>query len=525
MTARTLRGAWIVATAAVAMVVLARSGISQPPAEVAAKPMVVADIHNASASIAECKACHSGPDERGVRDFKNKFKSHEFIRLDESVIWEENDPHGKAFAVLDPTANPIAKIMQKSLEFGNPEYRVQNDVRCLTCHATDMKPTQKTGKLATDFARNNDVGVGCLGCHGVGAEWQVAHYKSDPTGKNEIPWRSMTPKVKEEKGQRNLRDPLAKAEMCASCHVGNPDEGKVVTHEMYAAGHPPLPPFELASFIEGQPKHWNNPSKTPYLVALAKNKPTDAYDLFQYRTETIDNYTARHIAAGAMASMQAEMKLLHADASERTKNPSHMLDFARFDCYACHHDLKIPSDRQERGYEGAPGRPPLKAWVSALPAVIAANAGQGTAFDEKWGAVKKASLAKPFGDTAEVLKASSEMIAWYKPNGKEFMYSTEATTALRGEIEKAIADKKWRGDTEAIMHLTWAYRSLRSSTKDEAKLDPLGVFLPQNVRELSKEQMDKKVPVTAGEVLADRQKKFAAFDWTKFQEEFGKLTK
>ena len=128
MTARTLRGAWIVATAAVAMVVLARSGISQPPAEVAAKPMVVADIHNASASIAECKACHSGPDERGVRDFKNKFKSHEFIRLDESVIWEENDPHGKAFAVLDPTANPIAKIMQKSLEFGNPEYRVQNDV-------------------------------------------------------------------------------------------------------------------------------------------------------------------------------------------------------------------------------------------------------------------------------------------------------------------------------------------------------------------------------------------------------------
>ena len=62
----------------------------------------------------------------------------------------------------------------------------------------------------------------------------------------------------------DLWDPVRRAETCASCHVGNHDEGKVVTHAMYAAGHPPLPGFETATFGDLEPRHWQYLSeKTP----------------------------------------------------------------------------------------------------------------------------------------------------------------------------------------------------------------------------------------------------------------------
>ena len=38
------------------------------------------------------------------------------------------------------------------------------------------------------------------------------------------------------------------AEVCLSCHVGNAQQGKVVTHEMFAAGHPPISGFEIETF-------------------------------------------------------------------------------------------------------------------------------------------------------------------------------------------------------------------------------------------------------------------------------------
>jgi hypothetical protein len=38
-------------------------------------------------------------------------------------------------------------------------------------------------------------------------------------------------------------------ERCTSCHVGREADGRFVTHEMYAAGHPPLPPLEILKTI------------------------------------------------------------------------------------------------------------------------------------------------------------------------------------------------------------------------------------------------------------------------------------
>ena len=56
----------------------------------------------------------------------------------------------------------------------------------------------------------------------------------------------------------DLWDPVTRGKKCVSCHIGNPDpeEEKVVTHAMYAAGHPPLPGIEVATFSDAQPRHW-----------------------------------------------------------------------------------------------------------------------------------------------------------------------------------------------------------------------------------------------------------------------------
>ena len=42
----------------------------------------------------------------------------------------------------------------------------------------------------------------------------------------------------------------SRAKLCSACHVGNVEDGKLVTHEMYAAGHPPLPGIEIVAFCD-----------------------------------------------------------------------------------------------------------------------------------------------------------------------------------------------------------------------------------------------------------------------------------
>ena len=54
----------------------------------------------------------------------------------------------------------------------------------------------------------------------------------------------------------DLWDPIVRVRTCVSCHVGNVEQGKVLTHAMYAAGHPPLPGIEASTFAAAMPNHW-----------------------------------------------------------------------------------------------------------------------------------------------------------------------------------------------------------------------------------------------------------------------------
>jgi hypothetical protein len=528
MATRTIRGGFPLRLALAAALGLAFVSVSS------------AQVPGTQADVGACVACHYGAEQPGAQRFVKNNRSHEFIKLNESMTWDSQDPHQLAYEVLKPEKNPVAKKMQELLGRDDPNYKVTTDYRCLTCHATDLKPTSKEPRNTKEFVTQG-VGVGCAACHGVTEKWQTVHYlgetipdKADD-GKEfaYFKWRTETPDHKWAAGMRNLRDPHAKADLCASCHVGNPDENKVVTHEIYAAGHPPLPPLELVTFMNGEPRHWGYPSELKFLRDFAKKNPEKAWEIFRFKPADKDNYLARHVAAGAISSLKAEMNLL---AAESKNNEG--LDYARFDCYSCHHDLKYPSARQVRGYEGrVPGRPPLKAWVAMLPSTVVAHAGtlaptvkaESDKFPAAWAAVAKAATSSPFayGKGAEVAEKAKALVAWTTDFNKAVdaaNYSDTAADALLADIGKALASPAALGDTEAAMHLSWAYRSLAvARKKDVTKWDgEIGKHLPVEIR--SKAAIDaSKTPLPAGKFLPDRLKQFANFDPKAFAASMAKL--
>jgi hypothetical protein len=208
----------------------------------------------------------------------------------------------------------------------------------------------------------------------------------------------------------DLWDPVTRAEKCASCHVGNADEQKVVTHAMYAAGHPPLPALEVATFSDAQPRHWQ------YL----REKPPAVQEKLGFKTLKPEQ-TELAVVSGIVVFRES-MKLFAAQARNNglIKEPeTSWPDFARFDCYACHHDLQIPSWRQARGYGGrAPGRPLTPAWPTALVRlgmVVADPTGQAgfdTQFVKTLGAFQKTTSWRPFGDPKQSADAAAACADW-----------------------------------------------------------------------------------------------------------------
>src|SRR5262249_36585052 len=155
-------------------------------------------------------------------------------------------------------------------------------------------------------------------------------------------WRGQSRKAKESKyGMTDLWDPIRRTEVCASCHVGNAKEGKVVTHEMYAAGHPPLPSFEIATFGDGMPRHWQ----------LLAQKSKTAQELLQYDPRELEQ--TKLVLISGIQCFRDSMRLLAAQA-KKSAEEKQGIDLAQLDCAACHHDLIRPSWRQERGYKGKP---------------------------------------------------------------------------------------------------------------------------------------------------------------------------
>ena len=423
----------------------------------------------AVAGVIGCADCHSEPSKLRVQQGVTKY-----VSLNEYTHWDKRDKHAGAVrnffqhyqesvdAGETPQLTPRVAEMTRLLGWGD----LTKDQRCLSCHAN----WQQNQPKLDDF--NLSLGVNCESCHGPSERWIAPHQKSD--------WRVLPAAEKEKLGMINVRSPIQRAEQCVSCHVGNVAEGKVLTHEMYVAGHPPLPGIEVETFAEHMPPHWRYPEEKTELpnrekiFAAAGLRPDE-----KHRTKSV--------LVGAAVTLSAAVNLLgRIDAAG-------VADFAQFDCASCHHELRDPSWRQRR-IGTRPGRPQLPVWATALlelaihhstaddPAERKRLRGE---FRSKLTALEAAYAASPLGDSPAVATARDQLVSWLDAlalrleEPKQPIYGPAACQKLLEDLwalTQQGPDGERRGqalDYESARQLAWAlltiYKDVHLEPKDPSQ--------------------------------------------------------
>jgi len=351
---------------------------------------------------------------------KVNLHKEQWVRYTEFATWQKDDKHNQAFAIL---LNDRSKKMGKILGT-----EVERDKRCLACHTgypvNKMPPDEKGKSESLVSAKILDeieitFGVTCEGCHGPsqgtrGMEkkgWLGPHQEPDS-------WRFLAPETKRKDfGFWDVRSPASRTRICASCHIGSVELGRVVTHEMYAAGHPPLPGFEVESFIHQMPVHWNPfVNKSNEVVErFVKNTKDPLYADGQYKKENLHRTSA--LLIGALVSASEYFRLIGDLNDPKGKEPAtgtRWPELALFDCYACHHELKGPSWRQVRKPPaGIPGRPFLQEWNTVLVDVALSQLGDAPAtYKKKYDAIRDALNKQPFGNRDLLKKSTLDAADW-----------------------------------------------------------------------------------------------------------------
>ncbi|MDZ4780198.1 MAG: multiheme c-type cytochrome [Planctomycetia bacterium] len=223
----------------------------------------------------------------------------------EYTTWISRDSHSRAYSVL---FNETSLQMARQLAGGDASRALppHEDRRCLACHAPTGPDSERSPQLVGD-------GVGCEACHGAADKWASAH--------STIDWKSLAPAEKATKrkqlGMTDTRDVLVRTQQCVRCHVG---EGEAdVTHDLIAAGHPRLS-FEMGTFHDQMPKHWSHE---------AERSADRAFE-------------AKLWVVGQLTAAAAHFELIAARAERGNR-----IEFANYDCYACHHELRARGTRPQ----------------------------------------------------------------------------------------------------------------------------------------------------------------------------------
>ncbi len=401
-----------------------------------------ASLH-AFVGSAGCQSCHSVPNPYGQEI------PQDFVLLDEYRKFHESDKHAHAFTLLTDKAESKLGV-QICEQLGIAD--VAQAPQCLSCHANwHYKEGFKRPGLY-------DKGVTCEACHGAAKDWIDPH-------KNAKEWRPKTAEEKLALGMIEVRNPVDRAKQCFSCHIGNAAEGKVVTHDMYAAGHPPLPGIEVETFAESMPSHWRNLKekgefafKDKYLTANFRKKPEEAMaDLPRFK----------NVVFGGVIALRESVNLVATQAQTEEKS---WPELAVFDCAACHHELRIPSWRQHRASNSRfkPGRPQSTLWPSALVKLGVAVSAKGNAdtakatHDQLAAALADYRAAldeKPFGEPAAMRAAADKVIAVIDGVAK----TLETITFDKAAAEKSLEVLTTLGpdespDFHSARQMAWAYQ-------------------------------------------------------------------
>lgn len=432
----------------------------------------------------------------------------------EYLTWSQEDKHSLAYRVL---LGERAKNMGKALGYKVP---VSEHEGCLSCHSVVIKD----GKLAHKSFKREE-GVTCVVCHGAYEDWYNPHSSYLQREK----WRDLSREAKERQfGMTDLWTPYKRAGLCVSCHIGDfksTEPKRFLTHQMYAAGHPPLPSFEAASFSRQMPMHWQ------YL----RDKPEEVKKLLRYKEGELER--TKLILVGAAASLRESMSLLEQQAAECVKDPKpdkRTLDWANFDCYACHHELKTPSWRQARGYLGKPGRVPMRTWPAVLIKLAIRQVANddneaktmATDFEMKWRHLQTAFDDRPFGDPAKIAPAAHSLAEWADALAKRVdkkPCGEDAARRLLVHLPTLYANGT--PDYDSARQIAWAFQVMYEELKPQ-----LGDTGPQIGKLLETLGRELKLDLPSGrqrditEELRDGLKRLNSYDPDKFREAIRTLT-
>jgi hypothetical protein len=335
------------------------------------------------------------------------------VEQSEYSTWIVHDRHARAYeALLSERGQRIAKNLEP---FGYKP--AEQEPRCLACHAT---PQTALGQDEHSVKLRSD-GVGCEACHGPanGAKpWLEAHVMGG--------WRKKTDEERKaiyhEHGMTDLSDPLVQAKTCVGCHVGAPAgdglPARDLNHDLMAAGHPRLL-FELSAYQQNLPPHWR----------------ADKYKMSDPHRE------ARLWAAGQVETARAALDLL---ADRARGDEKSWPEFAEYDCFACHTNLRPGNVSWRLGRKDLDrrrGALPYSVWHStALPILDSSTA---SAFKDLGTAMAQASP-----DRAKVKQLAED--AKKKVDG--------LAKQVQGKFDEATLKKMTQALTElkpAPTDLTW----------------------------------------------------------------------
>jgi hypothetical protein len=352
---------------------------------------------------------------------------------------------------------------------------------CLNCHAINVP----NDTPASTFHRED--GVSCEACHGPAKKWLSEHFHAT--------WRLRTAADKESLGMIDLRAPAKRTELCLKCHLGNAAEGKIVTHEMYAAGHPLLPPFEVATFSRNMPQHWRPLHAVPFLKKPHLHNRPKRYEDDQgltsavyklYRFDSAAWEETRLATIGGMTVLRQAVKLFAAQAARQEG-----IDLASYDCFACHHDLKLPSWRQ-RLARGGFGRPNLPLWPNALVRLgirqlAGTDAQQRRRLQQEYAghenALHEAVCSKPFGGSSQA-KAAQDLQHWIAgllENLEQSKFERQTAEALWNELYELSQEKVLHFDS--ARQIAWAAKVIHAEVhaKDSPEESTLWMALDKEL--------------------------------------------
>lgn len=259
--------------------------------------------------------CHSGP--IGSQPHWNSSQS----------VFEAFDPHARVGLTLS------SKLSERIVWTLDPESKRSSDrfqevlrARCNSCHS----PIDAQGVVPGDGTDQHQSlsGVSCEACHGPASNWVQSHLREDWTVSDSM---------------RQTRDFVQRIDGCVRCHVGSRSADGMVrdmNHDMIAAGHPALR-FDGWSALRRLPRH------------AVEDRSQDGLPSLENESELRRFLAAQAIGIRAAIQLTAERREESQPTSpDAPSTASVWPELAEFDCFACHHNLKITNFavRPSRGH-------------------------------------------------------------------------------------------------------------------------------------------------------------------------------